>query len=64
MTGFSFARRTALIVGNERTGLTDDLLRLLDHAVEIPVFGMPYSFNVATATAIALYEYYRQFPDG
>jgi tRNA G18 (ribose-2'-O)-methylase SpoU len=61
---FSFARRTALVIGNERTGLTDDLLALLDHVVEIPVFGLPYSFNVATATAIAMYEYCRQFPSG
>jgi tRNA G18 (ribose-2'-O)-methylase SpoU len=61
---FSFARRTALVIGNERTGLTEDLLALLDHVVEIPVFGLPYSFNVATATAIAMYEYCRQFPSG
>ena len=26
----------------------------------IPVFGLPYSYNVATATAMALYEYCRQ----
>jgi len=28
--------------------------------IEIPVFGLPYSYNVATATALALYEYCRQ----
>jgi tRNA G18 (ribose-2'-O)-methylase SpoU len=61
---FRFPARTALIVGNERTGLTEDELRLVDQAVEIPVYGLPYSHNVATATAIALYEYCRQFPDG
>lgn len=61
---FSFVRRTALVIGNERTGLSDELLALLDHVVEIPVFGLPHSYNVATATAIALYEYCRQFPTG
>lgn len=61
---YAFRRRTALVVGNERTGLTDDALRLLDDVVEIPVWGMPYSYNVATAAAMALYEYCRQFPDG
>jgi tRNA G18 (ribose-2'-O)-methylase SpoU len=25
------------------------------------VFGLPYSHNVATATAMAMYEYCRQF---
>jgi tRNA G18 (ribose-2'-O)-methylase SpoU len=61
---FHFDRKTVLVVGNERTGLTDDVLSMLDHAVQIPVFGLPYSYNVATAAAMALYEYCRQFPDG
>ena len=61
---FKFDRRTALVVGNERLGLTDDVLSLLDDTVEIPVYGLPYSFNVATATSMALYEYCRQFPRG
>ena len=47
-------RRTALVIGNERTGLTDDILAMLDDVVEIPVWGLPYSYNVATATAMAL----------
>ncbi|MEX2188280.1 MAG: RNA methyltransferase [Pirellulales bacterium] len=61
---FRFERRTALVVGNERTGLTEEELRLVDRVVEIPVYGLPYSHNVATATAIAIYEYCRQFPAG
>ena len=32
--------------------------------VEIPVWGLPYAYNVANATAMALYEYCRQFPRG
>ncbi len=61
---FAFARRTALVVGNERLGLTAETLDVLDATVEIPVYGLPFSFNVATATAMALYEYCRQFPRG
>ncbi len=61
---FQFDRRTALVVGNERSGLTDDLLEQLDAVVEIPVWGLPYSYNVATATTMALYEYCRQYPRG
>ena len=61
---FSFRRRTVLVVGNERLGLVEEILRLLDHTVEIPVFGLPYSHNVATAAAMALYEYCRQYPRG
>jgi tRNA G18 (ribose-2'-O)-methylase SpoU len=61
---YEFARRTALVIGNERTGLAEDVLALLDDVVEIPVWGLPYSYNVATATAMTLYEYCRQYPEG
>lgn len=61
---YSFERKTALVVGNERTGLTDEVLARLDDVVEIPVWGLPFSYNVATATDMALYEYCRQFPEG
>lgn len=61
---YGFQRRTALVVGNERTGLTPEILECLDDVLEIPVWGLPFSHNVATATAMALYEYCRQFPQG
>ena len=59
---YSFARRTALVIGNERAGLSPDELALLDDCIEIPVWGLPYRYNVATATSMTLYEYCRQFP--
>jgi tRNA G18 (ribose-2'-O)-methylase SpoU len=61
---YAFERRTALIVGNERTGLTGLELGRMHDVVEIPVWGLPLSYNVATAAAMALYEYCRQFPEG
>jgi tRNA G18 (ribose-2'-O)-methylase SpoU len=61
---FAFPRRTVLVVGNERLGIEDEVLRLLDHVVEIPVYGRPFAHNAATAAAIALYEYCRQYPRG
>ena len=61
---YAFARKSVLVVGNERHGLTDDLLQLLDDVVEIPVYGKPYAYNAATAASIALYEFCRQYPRG
>jgi len=61
---FRFERKTALVVGNERSGLDEESLRLVHRVVEIPMFGLPYALNVATATAMTLYEYCRQFPRG
>ncbi len=61
---FAFERRTVLAVGNERTGVEEEVLRLADRAIEIPVYGRPYAHNAATAAAMAMYEYCRQFPRG
>ena len=64
LSDYSFPRKAVLVVGNERSGLTEKILQVVDDAVEIPVFGLPFSHNAATAAAIAMYEYCRQFPDG
>jgi tRNA G18 (ribose-2'-O)-methylase SpoU len=64
MHSYNFSRRTVLVVGNERTGLTPEILEFLDDVVEIPVYGLPHSFNAATAASMALYEYCRQYPTG
>ena len=61
---YSFQRKTALVIGNERMGIPAEILELLDDVVEIPVWGLPYSYNVATAAVMALYEYCRQYPHG
>ena len=58
---FAFPSKTALVIGAEREGLDPLELDRLDHVVEIPVYGQPYSYNVATATTMAVYEYCRQF---
>ena len=61
---FAFDRKTALLIGHERHGIESDQLAVTDCCVEIPVWGMPFSYNVATATTMAVYEYCRQFPTG
>ncbi|MDD3468974.1 MAG: TrmH family RNA methyltransferase [Thermoguttaceae bacterium] len=57
---FVFQRRMVLVIGNERSGIDPEILRLCDRVVEIPVYGLPFSHNAATATAMAMYEYCRQ----
>ena len=61
---YQFSRKTVLVVGNERLGLSREVLDLVHDVVEIPVWGMPHSYNVSTAANMAIYEYCRQFPDG
>lgn len=57
---FQFVEKTALVIGSEREGLSQDELDCIDRVVEIPVFGKPYSYNVATATTMAVYEFCKQ----
>ncbi len=61
---FAFQRNTVLVIGSERLGIEGQVLEILDQVVEIPVYGMPFSHNAATAAAIAMYEYCRQYPLG
>ncbi|MGA2031299.1 MAG: TrmH family RNA methyltransferase [Thermoguttaceae bacterium] len=61
---FALPRKAVLIVGNERSGIEEEVLKMLDHTIEIPVYGLPYAHNAATAAAMALYEYCRQYPAG
>lgn len=44
-----------LIVGNEISGVSDELIALADMAIEIPMHGVKHSLNVAVAAGIAIY---------
>lgn len=45
-----------LIVGNELTGVSNELIELSDFSVEIPQFGFKHSMNVSVAYGIAVFE--------
>ena len=61
---YQFERDSILVIGHERHGIRDELLNLVDDVIEIPVYGRPHSYNVVTATTMAVYEYCKQFPQG
>ena len=61
---YRFERKTVLVVGNERSGISEEVLSALRDVVEIPIYGRPHALNAATAAAMAMYEYCRQFPRG
>jgi 23S rRNA (guanosine2251-2'-O)-methyltransferase len=54
----------AVIVGNEITGLSPQALELCDSALEIPMFGVKQSLNVAVAAGILLFECVRVLTAG
>mgnify|MGYP003933952221 CR=1 FL=1 len=55
-----FTRPVAVMVGAELDGLSDEALGLSDETVMIPMAGMVKSLNVSVATALLLFEAYRQ----
>ena len=55
-----YTRPTALLVGAELFGISDDSLREADVMIRIPMLGLAHSLNVSVATALILYEAYRQ----
>lgn len=50
------AKKLVLIIGNERNGISDELLELSQNTVHIPMLGNNSSMNVAQAAAVAFYE--------
>ncbi len=51
---------TALVLGSEEDGISEDLLRTADILVKIPMKGKIESLNVSVAAGIAIYEVVRQ----
>lgn len=52
---FQPADKVCIIVGHELSGVPEELLKLSDHAVMIPMLGDKESLNVAVAAGIALH---------
>lgn len=51
-----FSERTALLIGNEANGLSDDVAREAEQLIKIPMQGKVESLNAAVATAILMYQ--------
>ncbi len=52
----SFKKGSIMVVGNEANGLTDECVSACKKAVTIPMTGKAESLNVATASAILIWE--------
>ena len=60
MRDWDFTRPTAVIMGNEHSGVEPELLAAADGELYVPMYGMIQSFNVSVASAIILAEAARQ----
>ena len=55
-----YTKGTAFLLGNEGNGLSPELAAAADSRIRIPMEGKLESLNVSIASAILLYEAYRQ----
>ena len=50
--------KIAFVFGNEVKGVSEEILSLLDGAIEIPQFGTKHSFNISVTVGIVLWDYF------
>ncbi len=55
-----YTRPTAIVMGTEKFGVSEQALAECDGEIIIPMIGMTQSLNVSVATALILYEAQRQ----
>jgi len=51
-----FSDKICLLIGNEAFGLSEDILKLSDLKITLPIFGKAESLNAAVACGIILYQ--------
>ncbi|MEZ8026257.1 tRNA (guanosine(18)-2'-O)-methyltransferase TrmH [Enterovibrio norvegicus] len=55
-----YTKPTAIVLGQEKTGISQQALEMADQDIIIPMVGMVQSLNVSVASALILYEAQRQ----
>ncbi len=56
VSSLDFSRRTALVFGNERDGISPEILKQADAKCAVPMDGFAQSFNISVAAALCLYH--------
>jgi tRNA (guanosine-2'-O-)-methyltransferase len=55
-----FTSKSAIVLGNEHRGVSEEAAKAADETFYIPMYGMVQSLNVSVAAAVILYEILRQ----
>jgi len=55
-----FGEPTALVFGNERDGVSEEMLEAADERCIVPMVGFAQSYNISVSAAIALYHLYER----
>ncbi len=57
---YDLTQKVAIVIGSELEGVSEEALELSDANIIVPMVGFVQSFNVSVATALILYEAFRQ----
>ncbi len=60
MSEIDWSKPTALVLGNEKEGVSKELLERADERIIIPMVGFVQSLNISVAGAVSLYHVYRE----
>lgn len=54
-------QKLALVFGNEVSGVSDEVMEIIDDCIEVPQFGTKHSFNISVCIGIVVWELFRKF---
>lgn len=55
---FQFEEKTAVVMGNEVDGVSDEVVEICDGAIELPQSGTKHSLNVSVCAGIVMWKAY------
>lgn len=58
LSSIDVRRPTALVMGNEKDGISEEMRQLSDYEVVLPMLGFVQSYNISVAAALACYHVY------
>lgn len=58
ISDIDFTQKTAIVFGNEKDGVSKEILEACDQRVVIPMQGFTQSFNISVAAAMSFYHVY------
>ena len=60
LTKFKFPKKCIVVLGAESDGLSDEVKKICDSFVFVPMVGMVESYNVSVVAGIVMYEVFKQ----
>ncbi|MCB0651982.1 MAG: RNA methyltransferase [Saprospiraceae bacterium] len=53
-------KKTALIFGNEVTGVSEEAMEMVDECIEVPQFGTKHSLNISVCIGVVVWDVFKK----